>query len=220
MTHTDMCRCEFDVYCFYKSIVNDTLENLKYVTICCGEIWMENLLKKIRKLTKDKDRIIIGIDGPAAAGKSTLAYKLQEDFGGSVFHMDDYFLTDDLRTEERLGTPGGNVDYERMHKEIFLHLSEDAVDYKKYNCHTKRFEEETEVLKNVIIIEGVYSHRPEFKQYYDVTVFLEVDSEEQLRRLEKRNAKMVDRFINEWLPMENKYFDAFSVKERADYILK
>lgn len=180
---------------------------------------MDNLIKKIKRLTNEKDRIIIGIDGPAAAGKSTLAYKLQEEFNGTVFHMDDYFLTDDLRTEERLNTPGGNVDYERMHKEIFLHLSEDKITYNKYNCRTKHFEEESETLQNVIIIEGVYSHRPELKHYYDVSVFLDIEEEEQLKRLEKRNAMLVNRFKSEWLPMENKYFEVYNVKKIADYLL-
>ncbi len=180
---------------------------------------MDNLIKKINRLVKQKDRIIIGIDGPAAAGKSTLAYRLQEEFDAAVFHMDDYFLTDNLRTTERLNTPGGNVDYERMHKEIFLHLSEDKIIYNRYNCHTKHFEEEEETLGNVIVIEGVYSLRPELKQYYDISVFIDISSEEQLSRLKTRNACLVQRFEDEWLPMENKYFDVFNVKELADYLL-
>lgn len=181
---------------------------------------MEDLLKKIKKLTREKNRIIIGIDGPAAAGKSTLAYKLAEQFDGIIFHMDDYFLTDELRTEERLGTPGGNVDYARMHKEIFMNLSNKKIEYNKYNCSTKKFEEEIEDMKDVIIIEGVYSMRPEFMRYYDLSVYVDVDKAEQLHRLEKRNAKLMNRFLNEWLPMEEKYFEAFSVKDRVDYIIK
>lgn len=181
---------------------------------------MEQLLKQIKKLKKSKNRIIIGIDGPAASGKSTLANHLAKDFNGTVFHMDDYFLTDDLRTTDRLGTPGGNVDYERMHKEIFANLSDSKVKYKKYNCMTKLFEDKSVEVQNVVIIEGVYSHRPEFKRYYDLSVYLEIDNDEQLSRLTKRNAKLIDRFINEWLPMEQKYFDAFGIKDKADYILK
>ncbi len=180
---------------------------------------MKNLIKKINRIAKEKDKIVIGIDGPAAAGKSTLAYRLQEEFGASIFHMDDFFLTDDLRTDERLNTPGGNVDYERMHKEVFLHLSEEKITYNKYNCHTKHFEEEEEKLQNIIVIEGVYSHRPELKHYYDISVFIDISSEEQLSRLKTRNACLVQRFEDEWLPMENKYFDVFNVKELADYLL-
>lgn len=180
---------------------------------------MEELVKKIKRLVKDKNKIIIGIDGPAAAGKSTLAYKLAEQFDGIIFHMDDYFLTDELRTDHRLGTPGGNVDYERMHKEIFMNLSNEKIEYNKYNCSTKKFEEETETMKDVIIIEGVYSMRPEFMRYYDLTVFVDIEKTKQLDRLEHRNAKLMNRFLNEWLPMEEKYFEAFSVRDRASYIL-
>lgn len=189
---------------------------LKYVVVKS----MQELLKQIRKIQQNKNRIIIGIDGPAGAGKSTLAYQLADEFKATIFHMDDYFLTDDLRTPDRLNMPGGNVDYERMHKEIFMHLSDDEIEYKKYNCMTKHFEEEIEPLKKVIIIEGVYSMRPEFQMYYDLSVFVEVEKAVQLARLQKRNARMFKRFVDEWIPMEEKYFSAYNVRNKVDYILK
>lgn len=62
--------------------------------------------------------IVIAIDGPCAAGKSTLAKKLAEEIDGQVVHMDDFFLPGRLRTPARLREPGGNVHYERFQEEV------------------------------------------------------------------------------------------------------
>lgn len=181
---------------------------------------MEKLLKGIKKLKKRKDKLIIGIDGPAASGKSTLSKIIADKFSGTIIEMDDYFLTDDLRTIDRLNSVGENIDHERMYREIFTHLNDDKIDYHKYNCGTKLFEDKTQEMTEVVIIEGVYAARPEFKRFYDILIYVDVDKATQLARLETRNPKLLDRFINEWLPMEEKYFNAFDVKSRADYIVK
>ena len=51
-------------------------------------------------------QILIAIDGNCAAGKTTLAARLQKDLGGNVFHMDDYYLQSRQRTENRLKETG------------------------------------------------------------------------------------------------------------------
>lgn len=43
---------------------------------------------------------------------------LREQLNCTVFHIDDYFLRPEQRTETRLAQPGGNVDYERFAEEI------------------------------------------------------------------------------------------------------
>ena len=58
--------------------------------------------------------MIIAIEGPCLSGKTTYANKLAAELSVScnVFHMDDFFLRPEQRTEERFNIPGGNVDYE------------------------------------------------------------------------------------------------------------
>lgn len=38
------------------------------------------------------ESFILAIDGMSTSGKTTLATQLQEQLGGHVFHMDDFFL--------------------------------------------------------------------------------------------------------------------------------
>ena len=65
---------------------------------------------------------VIAIDGRAASGKSTMGQQLAQILGAGLVHMDDFFLPLELRTEQRLRTPGGNVHYERFREEVLPHL--------------------------------------------------------------------------------------------------
>ena len=78
---------------------------------------IKNLVEKYMQ-DEDESPVLIAIDGNCAAGKTTLAARLQSDLGGNVFHMDDYYLQRFQRTEKRLSETGGNVDYERFRKEV------------------------------------------------------------------------------------------------------
>ena len=78
----------------------------------------DRLKDNIWTLLQEKGgRAVIAIDGMAASGKSNLAARLAEELDGCVIHMDDFFLPPELRTQERLSSPGGNVHYERFEAE-------------------------------------------------------------------------------------------------------
>ena len=57
-------------------------------------------------------------------GKSTLAENLKQYFNCEVVKMDHFFLPLQKRTNERLNTPGGNIDYERFKEEVINNLVE------------------------------------------------------------------------------------------------
>jgi len=155
----------------------------------------------------------------SGSGKSTFAALLQEVFPDSnLFHMDDYFLRPEQRTEARLNEVGGNVDYERFYDEIIYHLNNpDGLSYRKYDCCSQKLQEDSFIAwKPLIIIEGSYSHHPYFKEAYDLRVFLDIPAEEQKRRILLRNGEfMLERFISEWIPKENAYFEKFDIKNAA-----
>jgi hypothetical protein len=97
--------------------------------------YYDEIKNTVSKYLQDKNEtlILIAIDGNCAAGKTTLAARLQNDLGGNVFHMDDYYLQSYQRTENRLKETGGNVDYERFKKEVIEPLKKgEAVEV--YTC--------------------------------------------------------------------------------------
>ena len=61
---------------------------------------------------------MIAIDGKCASGKTTLAYYIQSIYECNLFHMDDFFLREEQKSEERVREIGGNIDYERFKVEV------------------------------------------------------------------------------------------------------
>ena len=155
--------------------------------------WIEKTLAKADNLLKHKESIFIAIDGRCASGKTTFAAQLQKQCGGSVIHMDDFFLRPEQRTWERLQRPGGNVDYERFLKEVI----------------------EPE---QIIIVEGSYSCHPVLWKYYDLHIFLTINADLQMQRIRQRNKGCIDDFRDKWIPLEEKYFAACGTQSKCELI--
>lgn len=165
-------------------------------------------------------QLIIAIDGRCASGKTTLAEVLREKTSCNVIHADHFFLRKEQRTPQRLEEAGGNIDYERLRDEVLLPLSSDGTcSYRKFDCKSMSLcEDEIIVEPNPLtVVEGSYSCHPELWDYYGFRVFLNVEFEEQLRRIEHRNGvDAVSVFKSRWIPLEEKYFAAYRILQRCD----
>lgn len=178
------------------------------------------LSERFRTLSCKDVPVLIAIDGRCAAGKTTLAKKFQKMIKCTVFHMDAFFLRPEQRSEERLNTPGGNVDHERFHKEILVPLKNGAseISYRPYDCHKQQFLQPVIVKPTqTVLIEGSYSCHPELWDFYSLHIFLTVNQDEQLMRIARRNGReSIQQFQERWIPFEEQYFTAYRVMERCD----
>jgi uridine kinase len=137
--------------------------------------------------------------------------------------MDDFFLRPHQRTPERFAKTGGNIDWERFLLEVLLPLSKgESIKYKKFDCSTIRLSEEIQISpKNLVVVEGAYSMHPELEKFYDFSVFLDISHEQQRERILHRNSpELAQRFFNEWIPFENKYFEKTRIKQRCDVTIQ
>ena len=167
-------------------------------------------------------RLIVSIDGPCASGKSTLAAAAAERLGANLFHMDDFFLPPDMRTPERLAEPGGNVHYERFLSEVIGGvLSGGEFYYGIFDCSQRRVVRRERVLpRRISIVEGAYCNHPSFGDVYDLRVFIDVDPDEQKRRIIAREGGDAwPTFESRWIPLERLYHDAFRVREGCGLLL-
>ena len=182
---------------------------------------VQAVIERIERVYTERERVFVAIDGPCTSGKTTLATVLQRRFGGNVLHMDDFFLRPEQRTPERFAEPGGNVDRERFEEEVLAPLvAGNIVQYRPWDCHTGDFAASHSVEPaRLTIVEGSYSMHPALREYYDLMICLTIDSNEQLRRLEARNPRMLQRFIDEWIPLENRYFASTETRTAADMIV-
>ena len=185
---------------------------------------MEKIIAQIREWIEtqtEQKRITIAIDGSCTSGKSTLAAALASELDCNLFHMDDFFLRPQQRTAERYAEAGGNVDYERFYREVLKPLKTGEVfSYRLFDCRSGLLAEEVSVMpKRINIIEGSYSHHPYFGNVYDLKVFLMVSPEIREQRIRRRLPLLQKKFFTDWIPMEQRYFETFSIREKADLVV-
>ena len=152
--------------------------------------------------------VVCALEGGAATGKSTLAGQLSAWYQAPVIAMDDFFLPPALRTPERYAQTGGNIDDERFDREVAAPLrARTPFSYAVYDCHQDCMAGEKRIpAAPVILVEGVYSLHPRFRDVYNLRLFLRTSPEIQDARLRQRGDWLYRRFQELWLPLERAYF--------------
>ena len=130
-------------------------------------------------------------------------------------HGEVYVTEDGAETDLDLGH------YERFIDEVIKGiLSGDDFSYRVFSCSKMDYEGEKKILSSrPTIVEGSYALHPSFPHYWDRAIFLDVEKEEQLKRLEKRCPEKLEAFKNKWIPLEEEYFSYYSIPSKADEIL-
>lgn len=178
-------------------------------------------IDRLMRQGRDKP-VVVAIDGRCGSGKSFLCRLLAGVYDCNQIHVDDFFLRTEQRTHERLTEVGGNVDYERFLTEVItpLRQGKEVFDYQRYDCMQQRLTQVVTVRsKPLVIVEGSYSLHPYFGDAYDLKIFMDLDEETQKQRILARNgAYMLERFVGEWIPKENAYFEKFGIREKCDIV--
>lgn len=184
--------------------------------------WASALLAKAERIGSGTDPVVIAIDGRCGAGKTSLAAEIARMCECNLFHMDDFYLRQEQRSAERYAQPGGNVDRERFLAEVLQPLSEGReFSYRPMLCPQLVLGNPVPVVpRHLNVVEGSYSCHPALRHYYDLRVFLDVSPTEQIRRIVHRNGEeKALEFHQRWIPLEELYFDALSVREQCDIVI-
>ena len=72
-----------------------------------------------------------------------------------------------------------------------------------------------ELREPLTIVEGTYSQHPALAGFYDYTIFLTCDREEQTRRLRAREGDDFPTFDRVWRTLEERYFTACGTEGAA-----
>ena len=135
--------------------------------------------------------------------------------------MDHFFLTPERKTEQRLNENGGNIDHERFLCEVIGGInSMKLFSYRPYDCRVQALAQPIKISpKRLNIVEGCYSMHPKLSDNYHLKVFIEIDPQTQKDRIFKRNgAAMLERYVREWIPLENNYFSNLDIKNNCDLV--
>ena len=185
--------------------MNDNLENIKSII--------------------DKKHLsapaVISIDGPCGSGKSTLALQIEKEFDFNILHMDDFYLPFQKRDKNWMNTIAGHMDFDRLIENVLKpYKDKRKTNYISYDCHSDKYLQEIPIdCSKLLVIEGSYSSHFVLNEYVDLKIFIDIDKDEQVKRLTKRNPRVVDKFLSMWVPFENNYFNTLKIREKSDLVI-
>ncbi|CAB4714222.1 MAG: AAA family ATPase [Actinobacteria bacterium] len=158
---------------------------------------------------------LIAIDGPAGAGKTTLAAKLLEEFSATqtvaVIHMDDLYngWTDALGDElsQKLGQIVRQYSLGRVFEiEIFDWSSMKFVGVQRIQP------------TDVLILEGVGAAQKIVRDADAITYWLDIEPAIGLERVLARDGQEIEVFMHQWQLDQEIHFVRDKTRENAQHI--
>ncbi len=176
---------------------------------------------------------LVAIDGASSAGKTTLAeHILNHRPSYSIVHVDDFYRHIDSEAMANLTPEQGyhrHFEWERLRDEVLHPLLQGRT------CRFRRFDWEkmqpgkwAEVTpRDVVMIEGVYSFRPEIRQFYSFAIFVDLPRDIRLRRslnrapagfgpVRKEEHRL---WLESWMAAEDWYLENIRTIESADLVV-
>lgn len=166
--------------------------------------------------------LIIGIEGQGCSGKSLFSEELKSgitDKGCKAFivSIDDFCNKRAIRYSNEFPPPEQhyfrNFNYEYFENCILKQAKYSGkliINENVLNVATDGFDKQLEMKvdeESILIIEGVFLYRNEFKKYYDYSILLQIQPNEQLRRASKRDLSkngsievLMDKYTNRYIP--------------------
>lgn len=174
-----------------------------------------------------KGVFLVAIDGLGGSGKSTLATALAELRGAAVVHGDDFYRPMDPEERAGLNPEDGYhryFDWQRLREEVLAPLAagRDAA-YRRYDWATGDLApDESHCVSacGIVVVEGVYTARPELADYYDLLVYVDTPRGESMRRLRERGDDHgpID-WESRWRLAEEHYLALTRPRERAHLVV-
>ena len=185
---------------------------------------IDRVLHLIDLRPRDGGPLLIAVDGLGGAGKSTLAAQLSAALpGSSVVEVDDFYRPMTADERARLGPREG---YERYFD--WMRLADEAIEplrgrrrarFRRYDWEMNSLGEWREVAPGgVVIVEGVYSTRPELRPLFGVTVYVDTPREQRAARMIARGYDNLD-WLDHWMAAEDWYVCHHRPAERADLVI-
>jgi uridine kinase len=198
---------------------------------------LDHLVRQIIRIERPHP-LRVAIDGPDAAGKTTLAQELiapLQAYGRPVIRasIDGFHNPAHHRHRRGLASPEGyfydSFNYSTLIEVLLAPLGpggsrqyRSAVFDYRSESKVQTATEEAEV-NAVLLFDGVFLLREELEAYWDLTVFVEADFQTTLRRAEQRDAALFGsveevrgRYERRYIPGQRLYFDRCRPRERAN----
>lgn len=159
---------------------------------------------------------IIAIDGPAGAGKTTLAQNLKQVvapfFSAIIVHMDDLY-----HGWER---PFDHYFTDALTAITSSHQRGEPYRYSKFNWGDNKFGPVEEIPHStLLILEGVGSSHKIIRSALTTSIWLSIDPQIGLIRVIERDGATSEGHMPSWLMQQEKLFIENASEECADFVL-
>ena len=159
---------------------------------------------------------LLAIDGPAGAGKTTLAAKLEAEYSVHstvrTIHMDDLYDGWDNALSKDLS--------KILQYLVSQHEAKSPANIQRYNWESSSFGESEELpVSDLLILEGVGCGDKELQDRFAALIWMEIDPTDGLKRVLDRDGEQMHEQMQKWLGTQAEYFLQHSTREKADFIL-
>jgi uridine kinase len=167
---------------------------------------------------------MVAIDGHSAAGKSTFAAALAAQIDAALIPGDDFYRV--MNDEERAQlSPSEGIeryfDWERMRAEVLVPLRGglDAV-YRPYDWDSGLLAEETTTIGTAptVVLDGVYSSRPELEEFFELSVFVSAPADVRWARQIQRGDAV--EWLRRWDEAEKLFFAHVRPPQGFDLVVR
>jgi uridine kinase len=186
------------------------------------------LVDRISAMRSDRIRpLLVAIDGGSGAGKSTFAQNVTRELGAAVIDGDDFYAGgteaewDAMSASEKAAHC---IDWRRQRPVLEALAQGRGASWLPYDWETDdgRLLERPNVCEPapVIILEGVYSARPELADLFDLRVLYDSPADVRRRRIVEREGMGHHSDWNDrWEEAEQWYFNRVMPPEVFDLVL-
>lgn len=159
---------------------------------------------------------VISIDGPAGAGKTTLAKELFLSLSlrhnVEVIHLDEMYAGWDLALTQILT--------DSLSELLEAISAGNLANYPIYDWKRGKFDSKRQIFPcDVLIIEGVGSAQRLVREFATATIWLDIDQEIGLKRVLERDGIQIASHMHRWQIQEAEHFRANATRENADFVL-
>ena len=175
-----------------------------------------NLTEALTDLFASSGPHLIAIDGPAGAGKTTLAQAislaLSPQISTTVIHMDELYPG----WEKALGV-------ELTKTLTWLtqsHKAKKPLKFSSFNWATNEFNASHVVdSTQLLILEGVGSAQRSIEDSLVTSIWLDLDPQIGFQRVIERDGAIITAEMTKWLAMQEQHFATDQTKERCEFLL-
>lgn len=159
---------------------------------------------------------LLAIDGPAGAGKTTLAAQLENEFQArgsvQVVHLDDLY--------SGWTTALGNDLTEILDRLASAHLAGKPCTVRIFNWNSMKFDRE-EVIEptDFLILEGVGAAQLIVRDAGATTYWIDVEPHIGLQRVLERDGSIVEPYMHQWQIDQEKHFARDETRENCEFKL-